>query len=186
MIQLIHRTRYGPNSYHKGLRLDWQTRTLEIIEWLQDEEVQRWLLLVLACASSLWLGMLIHAKWCDWRDRRQGSQVRGRGRKMEVKAAALLKSSGYRILQTTPQLTMMLRIEGDDARFQITPDFLVEKDGEQLIVEVKYWSGNTPAIHNAIIRRQVIEYLAASGLPCLLLEMPQGYVSRIDANLDFL
>jgi hypothetical protein len=142
------------------------------------------ILLLVAALLGLALGSLLQRLWRDRRDRRQGSLNYDRGYQLEEDAAALLEDCGYTILKRSPELTMILRVEQRETPFPIKPDFLVEKDGVQFIVEVKYWQAQTPAIHNANIRRQIIEYLAASGLPCLLLEMPEGYVSLIDADLE--
>ena len=104
---------------------------------------------------------------------KQGHTSQADGKAYERKAATLLKKAGYRILDKQPILTMTLELEGKDHDFDITPDFLVEKDGERFYVEVKTWHGETPAIHHAAIRRQVLEYIAAGGLACLLIERKQ-------------
>lgn len=166
--------------------MDWRDWLTQIMQWLQQDHVRHYYWLALTAFFCLWIGSILQSHWATWRDQRKGRSVLGRGRRMERKAAKLLKACGYHVLDDKPKLTMMLRIEGEAVKFDITPDFLVEKDGTQYVVEVKYWQGANPAIHNANIRRQVIEYIAASGLPCLLLEMPEGFVTCVDADLDYL
>ena len=64
------------------------------------------------------------------------------------------------------------------ARFDITPDLLVARDGKDYIVEIKR-KERLGGINNAIVRRQVLEYAVATGGPCLLVDMTSRTITEV-------
>ncbi len=125
------------------------------------------------------LGTLISWQLWHFLASRRARSSQGRGRRAEKKAVRLLKKNGFRILETAPSITSSLLVDDVPRRFTVTPDFLATRDGQTYVVEVKrYRAGNS--INNAGIRRQVLEYLIAAELPCLLIAMPEGSIEEID------
>ncbi len=109
--------------------------------------------------------------------RRRGRLVRDLGLKAEAAARSLLEQEGFQVIDHAPLLEHQLLINGEAISFLITPDLIVEKDEVIYVVEVKReYSG----ISNAGVRRQVLEYLVASGYPCLLVTMPEGELDLIE------
>ncbi len=111
-----------------------------------------------------------------------GARHRLRGKHAEIDAAQLLESEGFRILEVEPRIRHALYVNGELTNFEITPDFLVEKDDQPYVVEVKRASGG---IHNAAVRRQALEYMVAANLPCLLVLMPEGDMDLVETEAFF-
>ena len=126
-------------------------------------------LLGLACAFYL---ALLFRRWL-------GGRHRKKGRKAEKKAVKLLQKRGFRVLERDPAFASELLVDDHVTRFPVTPDLLVERDGQRFVVEIKSYRDNI-SIQTASIRRQVLEYLWASGLPCLLVTMPEGNIEMVD------
>ena len=95
----------------------------------------------------------------------------------------MLKSEGYTILEVEPVFHSELLVNGELEHFNVTPDLLVERDGQQYVVEIKRYR-ERGWISNAAVRRQILEYLHASGLACLLVRMPEGLIDHIDLEED--
>ncbi len=129
----------------------------------------------LVIALTLYLVLRVQRWWA----RRLGSANRRRGRKAEHQARKLLERQGYKVLDEQPRIAHRLLVNGAPASFDVNPDMLVRRDGTDYVVEVKNYNDST-GINNAAIRRQVIEYLRASGLPCLLIHMPEGRIDLIE------
>ena len=134
---------------------------------------------VLLLVLGFFLGSLGALSLSRWLIRRRGSRNLKLGRRAEKRAAKILKSQGYEILDFNPVFACRLLVNGKPVNFQITPDLLVALDGEWFVVEVKRYNGDS-AITNAGVRRQVLEYLYATGLRCLLVHMPEGQVDLVD------
>lgn len=125
------------------------------------------------------LGVICSMAWVNYAQRRNGAVNQRRGRRAEMNACTLLESEGFEILDAQPHFTSSLMVNGDLSQFDITPDFLVVKDGVRYVVEVKSFNDRT-GVANAGVRRQVMEYLHATGLPCLLVRMPGGDIDMIE------
>jgi len=111
--------------------------------------------------------------------RRAGGRRNRRGRAGEAEAADLLREMGFEILEHNPSFAIDLRVDESVDQFQVTPDFLVSLDGTEYVVEVKT-TEQPSSIHQADIRRQVIEYLLASGKVCLLVDAVEGRIQAVD------
>lgn len=144
-------------------------------QWLSLWEQYR--LVLLACLF-FFLGLWVHYRWIIFRKRSMGFHSRRKGQKAERRAFLLLEKNGFEVLEDQPRFQTELDVDGDLRAFDITPDFLVAKDGIQFVVEVKRTNGE--AIARASNRRQVIEYLMATGLPCLLVNMSSSEIQVVD------
>ena len=133
--------------------------------------------LVIVLAGGLLSGIWFTLKLSRFRSRRSGYRERNRGLKAEDKAIRLLKKHGYKIVDQDPRFSTDLVVNGERDTFEITPDLVVSKNNRQYVVEIKSGEGD---IAKALIRRQVMEYMVASELPCLLVLMPEGYIDLIE------
>jgi len=111
----------------------------------------------------------------------RGRKYRRRGKKAEKQAAKLLKKSGFTILEKEPRINTQLRIDGESRSFEITPDFLVSFGEELFIVEVKS-HGSSQLINQAGVRRQVVEYVYATGHSCLLVTTQDSRITKVEFN----
>ena len=140
-------------------------------EWL-------WLAVFLLCFA---LGLFCAFSYTRWSRSRSGRKSRKRGQKAERRASRILKAQGFQIVENQPSFTSAFVVNGKMEYFQVLPDYLVKKDGQVYIVEVKT---NQSGISNAGIRRQILEYLYATDLPCLLVRMPDGIIDFVQCSQD--
>ncbi|PIE02468.1 MAG: hypothetical protein CSA81_07325 [Acidobacteria bacterium] len=109
----------------------------------------------------------------------RGKKRQKQGIKAQKKAARLLKKNGFKIIESEPRIQSRLMIDGQIVTFEITPDFMVERDGMKYTVEVKSQSDKN-LIHQADVRRQLIEYIKASHVPCILLTMQDQFMTEVE------
>ncbi len=133
------------------------------------------ILILVVILATLWAAYRIQRWW----SRRRGTVNRKRGKRAEHEARKLLERKGYKIIDEQPRLSHTLRVNGAALSFDVNPDLVVCRDGVDYVVEVKNCNESS-GINNAAIRRQVIEYLRATGLPCLLVNMPEGRIDLIE------
>ncbi len=113
-----------------------------------------------------------------WYRRWLGWWLRRRGLRAEYAALKYLKKEGFEIVDESPRLVYQLCIDGRPRTFTITPDLLVSRDGRDYVVEVKR-KDSAGSINNAAVRRQVLEYVVAGGLPCLLVDMSAREITTV-------
>lgn len=130
---------------------------------------------------ALFLGFWIHSRLAIYLSRRRGLRQKKLGEAAEKKARKILERAGYKILEAQPVFDAELLVDQDHRYFQVTPDFLVSRAEQVYVVEVKRTDGD--AIARASNRRQVLEYLFATDLPCLLVNMRRKEVQIIDFPL---
>lgn len=121
--------------------------------------------------------------WCqrklDQWQRRRRATLASNG---ENKAEAILRAAGYRIDARQVRTTCSLEVDDEPVTFELIADLWVEKDGQQLIAEVK--SGAGRFIQHAGTRRQLLEYALAFDVDgVLLVDAVRGTVHRIDFGL---
>ena len=127
-------------------------------------------------ALSLLLGLVLGAWLAAWlqglRGRREGAARNLRGKRGEERAAALLEAAGYRILERQQRSAYRVRVDAAELDVGVTFDFVVLRDGRELIAEVKTGSLVTRLRH-AETRRQLLEYQLVSGREAVLLVDPE-------------
>ena len=79
-----------------------------------------------------------------------------RGKIGERKAEKLLKKNGFRIIKKQFLIESALQVNNETKFFNVKPDFLVKKNNEIFIAEVK--TGDSASIKNISTRRQLLEY----------------------------
>lgn len=129
------------------------------------------------------LGFLLGVLLAVWVVRRHrsfaGNRNRALGDVAEGNALRILKKLGFRLLEIQPVFSSRLWVDGNLRTFEVTPDFLVERNGKRFLVEVKRLNRGDASVSKADIRRQVLEYLHVSNLPCLLVQMPHGIIEAV-------
>jgi len=128
------------------------------------------------------IGMVLALLLFQLRQRRRGQRHHNMGLKQERKARKLLKKFGFKLMEVQPQFESQLMVNDEKMSFMVTPDFLVSLQGVHYVVEVK--SGRPKWSSHARTRRQVLEYLVASGMPCLLLNMEDRDFEVIERPSD--
>jgi Holliday junction resolvase len=135
--------------------------------------------LLTAMVIGVFLGAVLLARLMKtWKEHR-GRKFRKRGKKAEIRAARLLKKAGYTIEEREPRVESVLRVGDSTESFEITPDYRVSRGDETLYVEVKS-HGDYRLIYQAQVRRQLVEYIYATGAPCLLVTTKDSTITRID------
>lgn len=125
------------------------------------------LFVVLTCALLLiWLGWKIRLWWKNF----LFLLLRRRGRRGERAAIRLLKRNGYKILQEQIRVDGHIFVDDVLEKFELRPDFLIEKEGVQYIAEIKTGESANPSNRNT--RRQLHEYSYYSGNDVILLVDP--------------
>jgi hypothetical protein len=108
-----------------------------------------------------------------WRERLAGHARRARGERGEHRAAFVLEAHGYAIRARQAQLQYSIEVDGRPRATTVVADFVVERNGERLIAEVK--TGRmAPRVERAETRRQLLEYQLATGTRCVLLVDPDA------------
>jgi len=143
-----------------------------VTAWVQAHRLS------LLLALAFLLGLVCTLYLTGLARRLLGSRYRKRGLRAEKRALRLLRKKGYRVLEHQPRFRSLLYVDGFLTAFEVTPDFLVERDGRRFVVEIKS-APEHAGIRTAAVRRQVIEYLWAAEMPCLLLTMPAGEIEII-------
>jgi len=122
-------------------------------------------LLLLACAGlGGWLALRARRLLA----RRRGRAINARGRRGESAAERLLVSEDYRIVARQARTSYEILVDGQTQSVDLVLDFVVERNGERFVAEVK--TGSTaPRIDRAETRRQLLEYQVATGARRVLL-----------------
>jgi len=115
-------------------------------------------LLILICIS---LGIISFRLWFkSFSKKKQQKKRFKRGLKLEQKAAKYLESKGFNILGEQVEYKHVYFVNGEEFTATINIDYLVEKNEEVFVVEVK--SGKSAiSIKNRSTRRQLLEYAVA-------------------------
>jgi Holliday junction resolvase-like predicted endonuclease len=128
-----------------------------------------WVLCLLGGAALLlWCGALLGGALSRRAQRRSGRLFNERGQRGELEAEKLLRSLGYRVLGRHVAGRYALEVDGTPEDVQLIADLLVERDGRELVVEVKT-GRQAPRLGHADTRRQMLEYQLAFGVPGVLL-----------------
>ena len=137
---------------------DWEDIWLEIkVEFL---------IAIIAVAIVLWLGWKARVSW-------------QRFKKGEQFAVDLLLENGYQILSTQIPFDGTIMVDSEPLEFSTRVDFLVEKDGEKYLAEVKTGASASPS--NILTRRQLLEYARLShSKKILLVDATAGKIRKIE------
>ena len=135
-----------------------------------------WLLLVFVLLI-LSLGWRIRRVWKNF----LFYLIKRKGRRGERIAVKLLHKEGYEIIDEQVALTSFLFENNIKIEYLVKPDFLVKKNGEKFIAEVK--TGASALIQNRNTRRQILEYSHLNqNKTVLLLDIKNRKIKKIDFN----
>lgn len=135
-------------------------------------------LIVVTLLTSLLLGALGGLRMRRIIEARASRTRTRRGLAAERAAEKLLKRHGYRVLARQLSGTYTVSVDGAPWDVKLSADFLVEREGRELLVEVK--TGDGTRIGHADTRRQMLEYQLAFGVPgILLVDADRGTVREV-------
>tara|TARA_S200000501_G_C20622686_1_gene655346 strand:+ start:328 stop:765 length:438 start_codon:yes stop_codon:yes gene_type:complete len=135
-----------------------------------------WLLLVFVLLI-LSLGWRIRRVWKNF----LFYLIKRKGRRGERIAVKLLHKEGYEIIDEQVALPSFLFENNIKIEYLVKPDFLVKKNGEKFIAEVK--TGASALIKNRNTRRQILEYSHLNqNKTVLLLDIKNRKIKKIDFN----
>jgi hypothetical protein len=128
------------------------------------------LLLALALVvASVWLA----ARLRRWWGRRIRVRRAARAHAAERDALGLLDESGFRVIGRQVRQSWGVVADGDTVRFTLIADYLVERDGQRWVAEVKTGERALDLRHGPT-RRQLLEYREAFGAHGVLLVDAEG------------
>jgi hypothetical protein len=138
-------------------------------------------------ALTLALGSALGAWLVAWlyglRARREGQARNRRGKRGEQRAAELLEAAGFRIVERQRRSAYRMQVNASALDVGVTFDFVVMRDGRELIAEVKTGSLVTRLRH-ADTRRQLLEYQLVSGAgPVLLVDPERATITEVSFPL---
>jgi hypothetical protein len=122
---------------------------------------------VLALLATLLVGAAAGSRLRRRLDARVSRSRTRRGLAAERAAERLLEQHGYRVLARKLAGGYSLSIDGDPHDVKLSADYLVERNGRELLVEVK--TGDATHVDHADTRRQILEYQLAFQVPAILL-----------------
>jgi hypothetical protein len=133
------------------------------------------LIAIIAVGILLLLGWKARVSWQGFKFRLS----KRRGAKGEQDAVDLLLENGYRILSTQVPLDGAIIVDSEKLEFSTRVDYLVEKDGQKLLAEVKTGASASPS--NILTRRQLREYAHLShSKKILLVDGTAGEIREIE------
>jgi hypothetical protein len=95
-----------------------------------------------------------------WIRRRRFAASRERGAQGEIRAEALLRRAGFRILGRQVGVTYGLGVDGARLAVDLRADYVVQSRGRRYVAEVKT-GVFAPRLETAATRRQLLEYRVA-------------------------
>ena len=124
-----------------------------------------WVVATLALiVLSVWL-----ASWLRrWLDRRARVRRAARAQAAERDALGVLEAGGFRVLGRQARQTWGVLADGEEVRFTLIADYLVEREGKRWVAEVKTGERGLDLRHGPT-RRQLLEYREAFGAHGVLL-----------------
>jgi Holliday junction resolvase-like predicted endonuclease len=145
-----------------------------------------WAALAVAVLAGALLALVIARLVRGWRGSWHARRRAARAGAGEDAAAALLRRAGFRIVAEQARTWWAPLIDGEPHRTELRADYLVEADGELLVVEVKTGDA-APSLATAATRRQLLEYHVAFAADGVLLVCPErGAIHRIEFPLEAL
>lgn len=123
---------------------------------------------ILAAVVALWFAAKLRAWRGSWRARRRAARALAG----EDRAGEMLVAAGFSILERQARVAWAPLIDGTPCELELRADYLVERDGELLVAEVKTGEA-APSIETAATRRQLLEYSIAFAVDGVLLVCPE-------------
>ena len=143
-------------------------------------------LVVAACVVLA--SMLAGSRMQRWRERRRRTQSSSRRQRIaqqgEDGAAAVLRKAGYSVVDTQPEHTWLMWIDGQPHEVSLRADFVVERSGRRYVADAKT-GAVAPDPTSRGTRRQLLEYRRAYDVDgVLLVDMEQRRVIEVEFEGD--
>lgn len=133
-----------------------------------------WLLIIISLLL-LYLGWRIRKAWKNF----LFFLLKRKGKKGENLAFKILEKEGYEVLEEQYSLDGMLHEDNIRIEYKVKPDFLVIRDGQKFVAEVK--TGGSALIQNRATRRQLLEYSHLNKKNIILLiDIESRKIKKID------
>lgn len=132
-----------------------------------------WLLGVLLAFAGGWLALRLKRAI----ERRARKRRAARAQHAEREAAGLLEARGFRVLGRQVRQSWGLIADGQELRFTLIADYLVQRHGQRWVAEVKTGERALDLRHGPT-RRQLLEYRAAFAVAGVLLVDAEGQTLR--------
>ena len=133
-----------------------------------------WLLIVFIILI-LYLGWRIRKAWKNF----LFFLIKRKGKKGESIAIKILEKEGYKVLEEQYSLDGLLHEDNIRIEYKVKPDFLVIRDGQKFVAEVK--TGGSALIQNRATRRQLLEYSHLNKKNIILLiDIESRKIKKID------
>lgn len=137
---------------------------------------------VWAALGVLGAGLLVQSARLWWRGASSRWRLRVRAQRAargERDAARLLARAGYRVCGAQVRAELEYRLDGAPRVVEVQADYLVERNGERFVAEVKT-GREAPHLSNRATRRQLLEYAHAfDATGVLLVDAERGRVHRV-------
>jgi hypothetical protein len=131
---------------------------------------------IVAAAIALWLAAMLRR----WRGSRRAKRRARRAGAGEERAAGMLEGAGFRIVARQARVAWAPLVDGEPCELELRVDYLVERDDELFVAEVKT-GDEAPSITTAATRRQLLEYSIAFEVDGVLLVCPErDEIQRIE------
>lgn len=124
---------------------------------------------LLVLVLSVWLVLRLRV----WFDRRARQQRAARAQRAERNAAGLLEAHGFAVLGRQVRQSWALSVDGQELPFTLVADYLVEREGQRWVAEVKTGERGLDLRHGPT-RRQLLEYRQAFAADGVLLVDAEG------------
>ena len=125
------------------------------------------------CAAAIWLAFRVQR----WLTRRRRQRRSARAQRAERDAAGLLEARGFEVLGHQVRQAWALTVDGRDLQLSLVADYIVERDGQRWVAEVKTGERSLD-LHHGPTRRQLLEYRHAFGVEGVLLVDAEGQTLR--------
>ncbi len=129
---------------------------------MDETLLKSWLPVLVAVVVILLFGGWAALRIRVWLDRMQRLRRSRRAVSGEVKARSWLGKNGFTILGEQQSLFCTMLVDGRPVEYEVCADFVVERNGERAIVEVKTGGAAQPSSPKT--RRQILEYAMAYGV----------------------
>ena len=138
------------------------------------------LLAALIVGWLVWLAVAIRRRLATWRRSRRGKAAH----RAELRARDLLEDEGFRPVEDQARQSWQILVDDEPLEIDLIADWIVERDGQRFVVEVKTGE-HAPSISHAATRRQLLEYHHAYDVDGIyLLDMTNRRLRRIHFPVD--
>lgn len=130
------------------------------------------------------IAVVVVARWIAARGRSRSARRVGRiAVEGERAGAALLRRAGYQVVGHQVAHELEVEVDGERYAARLRCDYLVERDGQSWVAEIKTGDA-APSLTNPATRRQLLEYQVAYGVTgVVLVDATAGTVHEVRFDL---